>query len=202
METIRAFTANFLHDVGAFRLWERQKADLIRMVLFELTWNAFRHGDATFAEIASSRFRLTLRADARDFSLADLRARPITGGGNAAVLDLERRYGDTLKFRYRYTKGRARWEIADISSGGPSDNPCGVGSNRLNDAPLNQLAYLNDCDEIHVYAQDNWSYSDSLATHRAVQRLGRTRKIVVHNVSPDSILAHYLIELGNVRLAK
>lgn len=188
----RQGTATFVEDIAALAVWGKQRSGLIRMVLYELALNATVHGRTTKVALRSEPGYIGLTYEGPQFGLSDLLQSNQRGGGNA-VRTLRETAAGLLDLNYRFQDDRNEWFILSHPYASATDDPCGV---RLHgNGPADPFSAVADCDEIHVYADDLWSFSDlHKLTHSIPEHL-RGRPFVIHGIEPDGFLAGKLREL-------
>lgn len=190
----RDMTANFIDEIGATKIWGEQRADLVRMVLYELVLNATSHGNVTAVTLTSEPGWIGLAYDGPKFGLNDLLQVNPRGGGDA-IRVLRNEASGVLELNYRYQNSRNEWLILDDAWTGAADNPCGIqllpGKGRF----IAALSAIENCDEVHVYADDRWSFSDLHGLANSVYHLPPNRQFVVHGIDPYGALAQRLREL-------
>jgi hypothetical protein len=195
----RQGTADFVDAIAAQSVWGKQRSDLVRMVLYELALNAIRHAAATNVTLHSSPGSIHLIHDGPAFGLNDLLRADYRGGGDA-VRALREAAGGLLELDYRYQNSQNEWFIVDLSRSNAAEDPCGVHL-----APYGAADYFSsvaDCDEIHVYADDLWSFSDVHGLAASIPEYLRGSQFVVYGIDPAGPLASRLRELlPSVRFA-
>jgi hypothetical protein len=188
----RQRTADFVKDIAAPTVWGKRRSGLVRMVLYELALNATIHGRATEATLRSEPGYVGLTYDGPQFGLRDLLQSDQRGGGDA-VRALRETAGGLLSLNYRYQDDRNEWFILSHPQASAIGDPCGV---RLQPKGLaDSFAAVADCDEIHVYADDLWSFSDLHCLAENIPEHLRGRQFIMHGIDPDGPLASRLREL-------
>jgi hypothetical protein len=188
----RQGTADFVDDIGMRSVWGKQRSDLVRMVLYELALNAIRHGAATGVTLHSGSGSIALIYDGPAFGLNDLLRADPRGGGDA-VRALRQAAAGLLELNYRYQDGSNEWFIVDLSRSGAAEDPCGVQLTPKGKADC--FSSVADCDEIHVYVDDLWSFSDVHELAASIPEHLRGRQFVVYGIDPAGPLASRLREL-------
>jgi hypothetical protein len=188
----RQGTADFVADISARSVWGKQRSDLVRMVLYELVLNAMRHGTATDVTLRSGPGSIRLIYDGPAFGLNDLLQADHRGGGDA-VRALRQAAGGLLELNYRHQNGSNEWFIVDLLRSGAVEDPCGVQLAPKGAADC--FSSVADCDEIHVYADDLWSFSDAHGLAASIPEHLRERQFLVYGIDPVGPLASRLREL-------
>jgi hypothetical protein len=188
----RQRTSEFLEDIVAAAAWGWRRSELVRMALYEIALNAATHGLATEVTLRSDPGSVILFYDGAKFGLNDLLAASPHGGGDA-VRALESEIPWTLELDYRYNDGRNEWFVLDLDRADPKDDPCGVQLGyAASDISFNAVT---NCDEIHVYAHDLWSFSDVHKLAMSVPSDLHEKPIVICGLPPGSPLVERLHEL-------
>lgn len=194
----RQGTADFVEDIAAPVAWGRQSSELVRMVLYELAINATTHGGATEVMLESRPGYVSLSYRGPQFGLNDLLQSKQRGGG-AAIRTLQGTAAGSLDLNYRYHGDGNEWFILDHLRASAEDDPCGV---RLQPQGGESFSVAADCDEIHVYADDLWSFSDLHRLADIIPAHLRERQFIVYGIGPGHLLADELRRLlPRVRLA-
>lgn len=194
----RQGTAAFVEDIAAPAVWGKQRSDLIWMVLYELAFNATMHGGASAVTLSSELGSISMTDDGRPFGLSDLLQSDQRGGGAAVRALQEAAIG--LGLNHLYRNGRNEWFIVDHSRTGAADDPCGVYLAPRQSAI--SFVTVAECDEIDIYVDGRWSFSDVHWLAAAIPENLRERSFRVHGIGPDGPLADSLRELlPRVRLA-
>ncbi|MGN6257098.1 MAG: hypothetical protein ACTHN3_05005 [Solirubrobacterales bacterium] len=186
----------FLEDVGANRCWGRQY-HLGRMVLTELTLNAFEHGEVAEAEIESTRGAVALRDQGRAFGIEDLKRGG--RGGFRAVRDLDDQGRGTFTLRYQRVGSHNEWTLVDEVATRGRDVPCSLSlfeTERFELRPVTEekLVRLEGCDEVHLYHPPHWSYSDWMRVLPTLEHWLGERWLVVHGLDEADPLATVIAE--------
>lgn len=188
----RQVTANFVGDIAALAAWGKPRSELVRMVLYELALNATTHGGAPEVILRSQPGGVTLSYRGTQFGLSDLLQSEQRGGG-AAVRALRDAAAGSLDLNYRYRGDCNEWFIVDDLQASADDDPCGV---RLQPkGSTESFSVAADCDEIHVYTDELWSFSDVHWLADWIPEHLRERQFVIHGIAPDHSLADELRRL-------
>ena len=195
----RQGTADFMEDVAALAVWGKQRSDLVWMVLYELAINATRHGGASTVTLCSEPGSIHITDDGQQFGLSDLIQSNQRGGGDAVHALRDTATGIGINHRYR--NGSNEWFITDHSRTAAADDPCGIHLGPRQ--PSISFAAVAECDEIDIYVDGRWSFSDIHGLTASIPENLRLRSFRVHGIDPGGALASRLCELlPNVRLTE
>lgn len=194
-EGLRQGVADFLEDVGASALWGKTRSGLVRMALYELALNATTHGGCTAATLRSEPGYIGLTHNGPQFGLSELLLQSPQRGGGDAIRALRAQASGLLEINYRYRDASNEWFIMDHGYVNFDDDPCGVRLPRRASSFDADLSAVADCSEIHVYADDLWSFSDVHGLSISAKRYLMDRQYVIHGIESDGPLAYRLREL-------
>jgi hypothetical protein len=187
---LRTGVHEFLIDVGAMLAWA-DHYELVRMFFYELALNAVEHGGATEVELSSTVSTVTLQADGAHFEIEQLRGG--RGGGAAAVRDLDDYATGRFSPRYERGEGFNRWSLVDEIASNGANTPCGFAPEALREHPsaraLEQIRALDECEDLHVYPGELWSYSDWIMFLETVGPELRGRHLLIHGLEKPSPIA-------------
>jgi hypothetical protein len=169
------------------------------MALYEVALNAFRHGEAGCVTIESTSGAVVLRDEGQPFGLAELRQ---SGrGGNRAVMELDRHAAGTFSMRYEYSDGCNEWTLVDEVLTSGAGSPCAFAPPPDAFGPfLRQDAYekipelVKTCQEIHVYPNFVWSWSDWFDVIPVLEKELGGRQLVIHLLPAEDPLAAMVAE--------
>jgi hypothetical protein len=193
----------FLTDIGANRAWGRH-FEPARMLLHELALNGLEHGSAGAVEVSSTPESVSLRDDGSPHSLAALRA---SGeGGHQALVDFDADCSGTLSLQAHRYEDENIWTLVDEVLTGGANTPCGLTLPEPRPtrpaAAAARIEELTGCEEIHLYPEPHWSYSDWFRLAAAIGTRLDGQVLVVHGLSEDSRVAEAICErIPQVRFA-
>jgi len=187
----RLGTADFIEDIAAPAAWGRRSSELVRMVLYELALNATTHGGASEVTLESKAGYVSLSYRGPRFGLSELLQSNQRGGG-AAVRTLRETAAGSHDLNYRYRDEINEWLLVNHLRASVEDDPCGVSLGRKGDRGFAAVA---DCAEVHIYADDLWSFSDLHSLADSIPEDLRVRQFIVYGVDPDNPLAGELARL-------
>jgi hypothetical protein len=188
----RQSIANFVEDIGAVTAWGKQRTELVRMVLYELALNAITHGHAMEVMLRSEPGFVGMAYDGPQFGLNDLLNSNQRGGGDA-IRTLRDATAGALDLSYRYRDNNNEWFILDHLQASAADDPCGVQLRPKGTG--NSFSAVAGCDEIHIYADGLWSFSDVHSLAASIPEHLRERQFIVYGITPNGPLASVLREL-------
>jgi hypothetical protein len=190
---VHAEIHEFLADVGADAiLGDRYQAT--RMLLTELTLNAFTHGGAQSVTLAASGPALTVADEGLAFGLEDLRKGG--RGGADALRHVERDHAGALEARYRRLHDVNEWTILDVLQLDEEErHPCGISVVSLARDPASAQVGLVGCQEVHLYVPDLWTFSDLHSHLAAAAKALKGRRVVIHGLADNPGLAASALRL-------
>jgi hypothetical protein len=188
----RKSTAHFVQDIGAVTAWGKQRTGLVRMVLYELALNAMTHGHAMEVTLRSEPGYVGMAYDGTQFGLNDLLKSNQRGGGDA-IRALKAATAGALDVGYRYRDNNNEWFIVDHRQASAADDPCGLQLRPKGTG--DSFSAVAGCDEIHIYADDLWSFSDVHSLAASIPEHLRERQFVVYGITSNSPLASTLRDL-------
>lgn len=95
--------------------------------------------------------------------------------------------------RRAYSRSRNEWFILEYQQVSPADDPCGVWVEPRGAAKSFSVAA--GCDEIHIYGDNLWSFSDLYWLADIIPEHLRERQFIVHGIAPYDPLADELRRL-------
>ena len=188
------FVARFLDDVGAHWIWPDDAHDAVRMAIYELVFNAVRHGGAEHLHLRARGYRIDIAYVGSDFNPNDL-LRTTGNGGAQAMRHLKATLGDGVSVVYTHNGRVATTRLIDVASGGPSQS-CAT---RIGDLRGAWLTRFTHCEVVHVFAGGLLSFSDIGAIYRELDSLAPTQRAVLHGLSGP--LAAVALRRPNVSIA-
>jgi hypothetical protein len=193
----------FLTDIGAHRAWGNH-FEPARMLLHELALNALEHGSASAVEVSSTPGSVTLREDGSPFSLAELRS---SGeGGHRALRDFDADCVGSFCLQPHRDENENSWTLVDEVLSRGANTPCGLTLSEPRDAlpvvAAARIEELANCEEIHLYPEPHWSYSDWFRLASTIGSRLDGQVLVVHGLSADSRVAQAIRErISQIRFA-
>lgn len=190
---LRKNVAFFLEDIGLLESWRDPIAvEAVRCVVYEISLNAAIHAGSKRVSITSTKSSIEIRYAGKKFGFEDLIGVP-GRGGRRSVVDFMKRFSGVREIRYRKTNRWNIWEIVDLSHRGGSSNLCSLRSTDVNG---DDLSRLRGCDVIHLYPEENLSFSD--AGRFRLEKLAHlpADRIVLHGLANQPGLREYISELN------
>jgi hypothetical protein len=185
----------FLSDVGVTHGWGKVGAELVRLLVYEIAYNAFRHGGSSSITLTSFDSSVCVSHNGMRFGLRDLEG--TEGGGGKVALDAFRNGArGALALSYRFRDDRNEWYISDLVVDDGLSNPCGL---HLRDADQELVTQstaerLSGCDEIHIYPPEFFSFSGARVLSDEIVIALPKLPLVIHGVDPESPLGQYVRE--------
>lgn len=195
-EKLRDVVSNFMSDVG-IRSWGEQCASIMQNLTYELALNHLTHSRRpTPVRIESSDWGIQIVATGRSFSMSHLLNAQNGRGGQAALNAIRKYYQGTLILHYYYHQGKNIWDIRNMLIEG-NLGPCSIDIRDVKKGA--GQAYperLADCDEVHIYASYDTSFSDVTDHFDYSIKAAAGKPLIVHGLANEPGLRAYIAEVA------